>query len=153
MIVPSADCSTNPCTVSNFVWSSYASFDRTTVSVLNTTQRFCFNCNYIIGILSGDNTRAADYSIVIGSTGATTTLSSGVSVNDQVAQQQYRYYRIAMPSQVDVEINVVPFYGDPDIYVSWDPTNQFPDRSHKNASSESMYNDTVYVQVRKGCTW
>jgi hypothetical protein len=145
-VPPTADCSTNPCTVTNYVYSSFASFDRTSVR-LDT--RTCFgSCYFIIGLISRDNSRSADFSLVAASNGSIINLADGVSYTDSLNRGQFRYYRFVLTNQTDVQINVNPFYGDPDLYVSWDPNNPMPDRLRKNASSESMYNDTIYIQVR-----
>ena len=130
-----------------------ASFDRTTVTIGQDSRFYCTNCYYIVGVLSGDNTRSADFSIVAVTNGSYTVLTDGVPRMDTVAQRQFQYYRIVLATQTDLQINVNPFFGDPDIYVSWDPNNTVPTRTHCNARSESMYNDTVYIQVRSRWCW
>lgn len=152
--LPVANCSgtstsDNPCVpdASVYRWTSLSSFDRSSVTIAANDPNACLACYYVIGMLSNSATASADFSLVVASANAIIVLADGVPHSDVVPKGAYEYYRMGVTQVgVDVEIIVTPFYGDPDVYVSWDPSNSRPNATHNNAMATSQYNDTVYLQ-------
>ena len=150
-VQPTATCGDNgnrPCAVSNYNWTTLSSFDQTSINIRANDTKACLSCYYVIGVLSNSATASADFSLVAASGNAVIQLSDGVPHADTVAQGQYQYYRVTVTQHaVDVEIITSPFYGDPDLFVSWHSSNPRPNATSHDASATSQYNDTIYLQA------
>lgn len=146
IIIPSANCTTGTCVVSNYLWTSLSSQDRSSAVVPASNTSACTNCYYAVGVLSNANATAG-FSLRATAGGNVVTLSDGVPVSNIVPRGSFQYYRVVVTQpDVDIEIIATPNYGDPDLYVSWTPSNTRPNRTSYDAASTSQYNDTLYVQ-------
>jgi hypothetical protein len=147
-VLPVASCTTYPCSVTNYRWSSLTSYDRTTVTIPANSQYSCVGCTYVVGLLSSSS-MAADYSITAATGETSINLADGVPHTDVVQKGFMQYYRLIVTSAfADVEVTVMPFYGDPDLFISWHANNSRPDATKSDMRENTMSNDTVYVQVR-----
>jgi len=148
---PSVDCSgpaSSPCSVSNYFWTSLAAFDRSSISIPSSDPNACTNCYYLLLVLSNSQTASADYSVVAASSEAIVSLTDGVPHTDVVSRGAYEYYRIVLTQpSVDVQVIVTPYYGDPDLYLSWHADISRPNMTNNDARSTSQYNDSIYVQA------
>lgn len=138
--------SLNSCTVSNWLWTSLSSFDLSTVNIRAGSTGFCTSCYYVIGVLS-TTAGGSDFSLVAASCNTSIVLADGVPHSDYVVRGGYQYYRMIISESVDVEITLTPNFGDPDLYISWDPSNPHPNRTNFDMQATSQYNDTIYIQV------
>jgi hypothetical protein len=136
--------------VTNYLWSSLTSYDRTTVSIPANSINSCVGCTYVVGLLAGGD--AADFSVTAATGSTSIVLADGVPHTDVVQRGLFQYYRLIVSSpEVDVEVNLMPIYGDPDLFISWHSNNSRPDSLRYDMRSDSMNNDTLYVQVCSLC--
>ncbi len=99
--------------VDNFQWASL-DWGRDTLLISSP----CFNCIVLIGVEAFEHTL---YSVVASSDSAATFLQLGVPMQGFVAESEYSYFRVAVPSSLqDLTISLTCISGDGDLYISQD---------------------------------
>lgn len=151
-LLPLATCSGTTCSVANWRWTSLSSFDQSSVDIPTGSDYFCASCVYAIGVLSA-SVNGSSFMITGTSCNAPTALTDGVALSDFVVRGAYQYYSVVVTDVSDVEIVVTPNFGDPDLYVSWNPLYPRPNSVNHTAQATSQYNDSVYIQASQlsGC--
>ncbi len=91
------------------------------------------------------------YTIAFYETGSFIHLSEGQPLRGSVDNNTFDYYYIEIGSSADhaeYELTLTPISGDPDIVISLNSSNQFPDKDNCNMISESNFTTDTFIISR-----
>lgn len=100
-------------------WSSMQDGVKNTLVIPTTDEKFCYNCNLLIGVYSS-NTNCS-YSIEVSSENKTQILHEGVPHRDEVEKAGWRHYLYtSIEFTAEIVISLTSYSGDADLYVAKD---------------------------------
>ena len=95
------------------------------------------------------------FTIAFYESGSFIHLTEGQPIRGSVGNNTYDYYYIDLhdfdfnlpieTSSQNIEITLTPITGDPDIVISMNPSNEFPNRDNFNFISESHFTTDGFV--------
>jgi hypothetical protein len=138
---------------SSIMWKTNPYWSGGSITITNTDNRFCAGCDYYLAVL-GVYAATSTYILTGSETNSTIWIQDGVDVYGTATTSQYRYFRFSAPNLgSSVIVTVTPITGDPDLYVSYDPTNPYPNANKNNAASEMGGADAVAFRNSSATTY
>lgn len=151
---PTDMCSSRRPTATSATWTSDHSLARETITIAASDVRGCASCSYIIGVLGKT---AAQFTVTASTSSDLVRLAENAPYRGQVNTGEYANFMFFVSSaeSAGVAVQVTPFAGDPDLFVTacgtigglYDPTtcNSRPTNTSYTWRSANYGADSLYI--------
>ena len=115
---------------SDYIFSSLLDISQYNLVIPHSSPYFCTSCNIIIAVKSTTN---CSYSIQASNRQKLSLLQNGIPLRGEVEKKKWNYYYFQVNTFSDLDFSLMPFSGDPDLFI-----NTEPDVTFSNAKWSSL---------------